>query len=175
MSLGENADYVAVGQRIKALRGAMTQADFAARLGVDRKTVVRWEAGERLPDGGSLLALAREFEADVHDILTGETQHQRAVRALTESQKENLRKVQVARDAGLLPPVADASAKQPDLIGRLPDGQAVVVELKDPAELHLVSQYRRAAKVGKKAILATAEAVAPPPASTSRRPRISNP
>ena len=50
----------------------MTQADFAKRIAVDRKTVVRWEAGERLPDGASLLALASEFSADVNYILTGQ-------------------------------------------------------------------------------------------------------
>ncbi|MFY1933603.1 helix-turn-helix transcriptional regulator [Achromobacter xylosoxidans] len=49
----------------------MTQAHFAEQLGVDRKTVVRWEAGERLPDGASLLKLVEVFSADVNYILTG--------------------------------------------------------------------------------------------------------
>lgn len=63
--------YLDVGARIKVLRGNLSQADFAARLGVDRKSVVGWEAGKRLPDGKSLLRLMTEFGADVNYILTG--------------------------------------------------------------------------------------------------------
>ena len=61
-----------VGVRIARLRGGMTQASFSARLGVDRKTVERWEAGERLPDGAKLLRLVLEFGADLNYLLTGE-------------------------------------------------------------------------------------------------------
>lgn len=64
--------FVTAGRRIAELRGELTQAEFAERLGVDRKTVVRWEAGERLPDGASLFALMTEFGADVNYILKGE-------------------------------------------------------------------------------------------------------
>lgn len=63
--------FLAAGQRILELRGGLTQAEFAARLGVDRKTVVGWEAGKRLPDGTSLLKLMTEFGADVNYILMG--------------------------------------------------------------------------------------------------------
>ena len=63
--------FIEAGQRILQLRGNLTQADFAARLGVDRKTVVGWEAGKRLPDGTSLLKLVTEFGADVNYILMG--------------------------------------------------------------------------------------------------------
>lgn len=45
--------------------------EFATRLGVDHKSVSGWEAGKRLPDGSSLLALAEQFAADVNYILTG--------------------------------------------------------------------------------------------------------
>lgn len=65
-------EYQAVGQRIAELRGQLTKQDFSARLGVDRKTVERWEAGERLPDGSKLLKLMIEFGADVNYILTGQ-------------------------------------------------------------------------------------------------------
>jgi DNA-binding transcriptional regulator YiaG len=34
-----------IGQRVRELRGDASQANFAERLGVDRKTVGRWEAG----------------------------------------------------------------------------------------------------------------------------------
>lgn len=52
-------------------RGDLTQAEFAARLGVDRKTVVRWESGDRLPDGDSLLLLWRKFGVEAGWLLTG--------------------------------------------------------------------------------------------------------
>lgn len=64
-------EFVDAGRRIAELRGTLTQARFAEQLGVDRKTVVRWEAGERLPDGASLLKLVEVFSADVNYILTG--------------------------------------------------------------------------------------------------------
>lgn len=63
--------FLETGQRIAVLRGKVSQAEFAGRLGVDRQTVGRWEAGERLPDGMSLLKFMKEFDADVNYILTG--------------------------------------------------------------------------------------------------------
>lgn len=63
--------YFSTGQRIAELRGEMSQAAFAEELGVDRKTIGRWEAGERLPDGMSLLKFMKQFNADVNYILTG--------------------------------------------------------------------------------------------------------
>ena len=65
--------FLDVGKRIAELRGGLTQAVFAERLGVDRKTVVGWEAGKRLPDGSSLLKLMSEFGTDVNYLLTGRT------------------------------------------------------------------------------------------------------
>jgi transcriptional regulator with XRE-family HTH domain len=63
--------FVAVGLRIRALRGGLSLREFAARLGVDHKSVSGWESGKRLPDGSSLLALMEQFGADVNYILTG--------------------------------------------------------------------------------------------------------
>lgn len=60
-----------IGRRIQAVRGQMGIAEFAEKLGVNRKTVTRWEAGEALPDGASLLALLEKFGADPAWVLTG--------------------------------------------------------------------------------------------------------
>lgn len=60
-----------VGARIAALRGAMKQSEFAEQLGVNRQTVSRWEAGERLPDGSSLLRMREAFGADINVLLDG--------------------------------------------------------------------------------------------------------
>ena len=75
-------NFESAGKRIAELRGGLTQAEFAARIAVDRKTVVRWEAGERLPDGASLFALMTEFGADVNYILTGQRSQTEAPQAL---------------------------------------------------------------------------------------------
>ena len=53
------------------MRGAMKQSEFAEQLGVNRQTVSRWEAGERLPDGSSLLRMREVFGADINVLLDG--------------------------------------------------------------------------------------------------------
>lgn len=68
-------EFVEAGLRIRALRGKATQGEFAECVGVNRKTVERWESGERLPDGQSLLALMTVCGADVNYILTGQRGH----------------------------------------------------------------------------------------------------
>ncbi|HQR97597.1 MULTISPECIES: helix-turn-helix transcriptional regulator [unclassified Polaromonas] len=103
------------GQRIAELRGDLTQAAFAERLGVDRKTVVGWEAGKRLPDGSSLLALARQFGADVNYILTGRAEVaagalQPRERALLDNYKHSGKEGQRAIER-----VAMLEAKQPEI------------------------------------------------------------
>lgn len=60
-----------VGARIAQIRGQTSINDFADSLSVNRKTVTRWEAGEALPDGASLLALLEKFGADPAWVLTG--------------------------------------------------------------------------------------------------------
>lgn len=59
------------GQRIAKLRGKLTQAGFAQRLGVSRSSVEGWEAGKRLPDGSSLLRMREAFGADINVLLDG--------------------------------------------------------------------------------------------------------
>lgn len=59
------------GARIEQVRGKLGIGEFAAELGVNRKTVSRWEAGETLPDGASLLALKEKFGVDPGWVLTG--------------------------------------------------------------------------------------------------------
>lgn len=61
-----------VGERIQLVRGGLGVAEFATELGVNRKTVTRWEANEALPDGASLLSLMNKFNANPAWVLTGE-------------------------------------------------------------------------------------------------------
>ena len=59
------------GKRIAQLRGKLTQAGFAQRLSVSRKTVEVWESGVGLPNGASLLRMREALGADINVILTG--------------------------------------------------------------------------------------------------------
>lgn len=61
-----------IGARIARLRGSMKIGDFAECLGVNRKTITRWEADETLPDGSSLLALHQRFGASPTWVLLGD-------------------------------------------------------------------------------------------------------
>lgn len=60
------------GDRVREVRGGMGVGEFAETLGVNRKTVTRWESGDSIPDGASLLALKRLFDADPSWLLTGQ-------------------------------------------------------------------------------------------------------
>ena len=63
--------FLDIGDRIKELRGDLSQDAFAKRMQVARKTVVRWEAGTVVPDGKSILALLVEFGAEPTWVLSG--------------------------------------------------------------------------------------------------------
>lgn len=60
-----------VGERVRQVRGEMTQAAFAELLGIDRKTVVRYESGERLPDAEFLIKLNVLYKVQPLWLLTG--------------------------------------------------------------------------------------------------------
>lgn len=67
----DELDLVQIGERIRSLRAGLTQAAFAERLGLERKSIGRYEAGERAPDAVALLRLMTEFGADPAWTLTG--------------------------------------------------------------------------------------------------------
>lgn len=60
-----------VGQRVRAVRGEVSQSIFAARLGVDRKTVGRWESGDLMLSTASAIRMRQEFGTDINWLLTG--------------------------------------------------------------------------------------------------------
>lgn len=64
MSLGHR-----VRERRKAL--SLTQSELASRVGVSQSTVVRTEKDETIPDGATLLAIARALGVSVHWIIDG--------------------------------------------------------------------------------------------------------
>lgn len=66
-------DWTEVGRRIRGLRGfEMTQADFAARIGVSQSYLSAMERGRNEAGAEVLLAISQEFEKSLEWLLTGE-------------------------------------------------------------------------------------------------------
>jgi transcriptional regulator with XRE-family HTH domain len=66
-------DWIAVGRRIRGLRGFdMTQADFASRIGVSQSFLSAVEHGRNEAGAEVLLAISREFKKSLEWLLTGE-------------------------------------------------------------------------------------------------------
>jgi transcriptional regulator with XRE-family HTH domain len=66
-------DWIAVGRRIRGLRGFdMTQADFAGRIGVSQSYLSAVEHGRNEIGAEVLLAISREFNKSLEWLLTGE-------------------------------------------------------------------------------------------------------
>jgi len=63
--------FIATGNRLKELRGLLSQQDFALQIGVPFRTYQRYEAGERLPKGPILQRIAQRCEITTDYILTG--------------------------------------------------------------------------------------------------------
>jgi transcriptional regulator with XRE-family HTH domain len=62
---------LSVGQRISKLCGDTPRVHIAALLGLDRKTISRWESDLALPDGKSLLLMWDKLKASPDWVLTG--------------------------------------------------------------------------------------------------------
>ncbi|MEB3167893.1 MAG: LexA family transcriptional regulator [Synechococcaceae cyanobacterium] len=52
---------MAIGERIKKVRGEALQEEFAKRISVSKMTVGRWERGERIPDQENLCKILQEY------------------------------------------------------------------------------------------------------------------
>lgn len=61
-----------IPERIRQVRAGTSQAAFAKRIGVDVRTVRRWEEGSLIPNGTSLLSMTESFGVDANWILTGQ-------------------------------------------------------------------------------------------------------
>ena len=67
-------DAIAIGLRIKTIRGQETQKDFAERLGVGRTSLARYELGERPPDAEFLYKIYTTCHTEPLWLLTGITE-----------------------------------------------------------------------------------------------------
>lgn len=61
-----------VGDRIKTVRGGVSQVDFAKKYGLNRNTLARYENGTNDPSASFLKALIEDFELDANWLLLGE-------------------------------------------------------------------------------------------------------
>ena len=59
------------GERIRYIRGSLSQEDFAAFLGVHRNTVRAWERNEIVPGEGIIKAFFMLFNANLNWLLSG--------------------------------------------------------------------------------------------------------
>ncbi len=60
-----------IGQRLREVRGTLTQAEFAERMGVAKITITRYEGDASVPDGNFLLKLENLFQVDPAWMLLG--------------------------------------------------------------------------------------------------------
>ena len=65
-----------IGSFIKELRQShsLTQEELAQILGVNHRTVSRWETGKNMPDYDVIIDMAKYFQVNVDEILNGERQ-----------------------------------------------------------------------------------------------------
>ena len=68
---GDMRDELILGERIRAVRKkkGLTQTELGNAVGVEIKTIHRWEKGERTPRVEELKRLAKALNVDVNELL----------------------------------------------------------------------------------------------------------
>ena len=61
-----------IADRIKFVRGLLTQIEFCRELGIYRNTLQKWEANIYFPDFESLLKLHKIFKVNMNWLISGE-------------------------------------------------------------------------------------------------------
>jgi len=61
-----------IGERIKYIRGALTQPEFGKKLGVGRNNVYTWETNKNMPLAETLLRIYKEYGVNINWLLSGE-------------------------------------------------------------------------------------------------------
>lgn len=67
----DELDISLVGERLKKIRGNLSQTAFAKALGVDRQSIARYESGDRIFDANFIFNLMAKFNTDPNWLLTG--------------------------------------------------------------------------------------------------------
>jgi len=61
-----------IGDRIKYIRGSLTQPEFGKKLGVGRNNVYTWETNKNMPLSETLLRIYKEYGVNINWLLSGE-------------------------------------------------------------------------------------------------------
>ena len=61
-----------IGDRIKIIRGSLSQKEFTQKIDPKKKASSEWESGKAMPGAKSLEAIHRVFGVDINWLLTGE-------------------------------------------------------------------------------------------------------
>ena len=61
-----------VGERLRQVRGALSQGEFGEQLGVAKDTIGKYERNQIIPGGDVLARLRRLFGTDLNWLLSGE-------------------------------------------------------------------------------------------------------
>ncbi len=61
-----------IGDRIRYIRGALTQPEFGKKLGVGRNNVYIWETNKNMPMAETLLRIYKEYGVNINWLLSGE-------------------------------------------------------------------------------------------------------
>lgn len=60
-----------IGQRIEQIRGRLTQQAFAKSIGISKRTLIRYEKEDRLPDAEVIACICERYTADLTWLITG--------------------------------------------------------------------------------------------------------
>jgi len=61
-----------IAERIKHIRGSLSQIEFSSELGIFRNTLQKWEANKGFPGFESLLKLHKIFKVNINWLISGE-------------------------------------------------------------------------------------------------------
>lgn len=102
-----------IGQRLREVRGGMSQAEFAQILNMSQSSIANYETGKRVPDASLILDLMSAFGVDPVWLISGESQRL-APSGGSSFSKEELRLIESYRKSGeqqnLLQAIADVFA-----------------------------------------------------------------
>jgi len=88
-----------IGERIKKIRGSLTQTEFGKMLGVGRTTVIRYEKNERSPDADFIIRMNVLFKVQPYWLLTGKGEVSGGVK-LTPREASVIEQYRVADEQG---------------------------------------------------------------------------
>lgn len=68
-------DPIAIGKRIRALRGAESQQTLAHKLGVSKSALAMYERGERIPRDEVKMRIAQHFNVSLEAVFFAPSEH----------------------------------------------------------------------------------------------------